>query len=202
LRLLKTGGRAAVIVPDGVLFGSTKSHQVIRQTLVEQHKLDAVIAMPSGVFKPYATVSTAILLFTRTGNGGTDNVWFYDMQADGWSLDDKRNALLSELQQEALNRRLLGEAGVAFDSHEQCNLPDILDRWFARDDERARARSEQSFLVPKAEIVGNGYDLSLNRYKQVIYKEVQYDAPEVILARIKALQKAMDEGIETLEGML
>lgn len=202
LRLLKIGGRAGVIVPDGVLFGSTKSHQAIRQTLVEQHKLEAVISMPSGVFKPYAGVSTAILLFTRTGNGGTDDVWFYDMQADGWSLDDKRNALLSEPQQEVLNRRLLGELGVAFDGHEQCNLPDILERWSARDGEKGRARSEQSFLVPKAEIVGNGYDLSINRYKQVIYKEVQYEAPQAILARIKALQKTMDEGIEALEQML
>ena len=202
LRLLKTGGRAAVIVPDGVLFGSTKSHHAIRQTLVEQHRLEAVISMPSGVFKPYAGVSTAILLFTKTGNGGTDDVWFYDMRADGWSLDDKRNALLSEEQQEALNRCLLGEEGVPFEAHEQCNLPDILDRWLARDGEKDRARSEQSFLVPKAEIVGNGYDLALNRYKQVIYEEVRYDPPQAILARIKALQQAMDQGIEALEGML
>ncbi|MOA01293.1 Type I restriction enzyme EcoKI M protein [compost metagenome] len=202
LRLLRTGGRAAVIVPDGVLFGSTKSHQAIRQTLVDKHKLEAVISMPSGVFKPYAGVSTAILLFTKTGNGGTDDVWFYDMRADGWSLDDKRNALLSEAQQEALNRRLLGEAGEPFEAHEQCNLPDILDRWFAREGEKGRARSEQSFLVPKEEIVGNGYDLAINRYKQVVYEEVQYDAPQVILARIKALQQAMEQGIEALEGML
>ncbi|ATR81717.1 N-6 DNA methylase [Pseudomonas sp. HLS-6] len=202
LRLLKTGGRAGVIVPDGVLFGSTKSHQAIRQTLVEQHKLEAVISMPSGVFKPYAGVSTAILLFTKTGNGGTDDVWFYDMRADGWTLDDKRNELLSDAQQVALNRRLLGEQGVSFEAHAQCNLPDILDRWFARDGEKGRARSEQSFLVPKAEIVGNGYDLSINRYKQVIYEDVQYEAPQAILTRIKELQRAMDEGIAALEGML
>lgn len=202
LRLLKTGGRAAVIVPDGVLFGSTKSHQAIRQTLVDKHKLEAVISMPSGVFKPYAGVSTAILLFTKTGNGGTDDVWFYDMRADGWSLDDKRNALLSDSQQAELNRRLLGEEGVQFDGHEQCNLPDILDRWFARAGEKDRLRSEQSFLVPKAEIVGNAYDLSINRYKQVVYQEVQYDTPQVILTRIKALQQAMEQGIEALEGML
>jgi len=202
LRLLKTGGRAAVIVPDGVLFGSTKSHQAIRQTLVDKHKLEAVISMPSGVFKPYAGVSTAILLFTKTGNGGTDDVWFYDMRADGWSLDDKRSALLSEAQQAELNRRLSGEEGVPFEAHDRCNLPDILDRWFAREGEKDRQRTEQSFLVPKAEIVGNAYDLSINRYKQVIYEEVQYDTPQVILARIKALQKAMDRGIEALEGML
>lgn len=202
LRLLKTGGRAAVIVPDGVLFGSSKSHRAIRQTLVEQHKLDAVIAMPSGVFKPYAGVSTAILLFTKTGNGGTDDVWFYDMRADGWSLDDKRKELLSQAQQESLYRHLQGERGELFEAHEQCNLPDILHRWFARDDERVRARSDQSFLVPKAEIVGNGYDLSINRYKQLIYKDVQYDAPKAILGRIKALQDAMEQGIKALEGML
>lgn len=202
LRLLKTGGRAAVIVPDGVLFGSTKSHQAIRQTLIEQHKLDAVISMPPGVFKPYAGVSTAILLFTKTGNGGTGDVWFYDMRADGWSLDDKRKELLSEAQQEALNRRLLGEDGVPFDAHEHCNLPDILNRWFARDGEKDRARGEQSFLVPKAEIVGKGYDLSIGRYKEVPFREVRYDSPPVILARIKDLQRAMDQGIKALESML
>ena len=198
LRMLKAGGRAAVIVPDGVLFGSTKSHKEIRETLVEKHKLEAVISMPSGVFKPYAGVSTAILFFTKTGVGGTDNVWFYDMQADGYNLDDKRTPLISDEQRETL----FDHDNAAFESHDKCNIPDILQRWFNRDQEQGRARTEQSFLVPKAEIVQNGYDLSINRYKQVVYEEVQYDPPKVILGRIKELQKAMDSGIRALEGML
>jgi len=198
LRMLKAGGRAAVIVPDGVLFGSTKAHQEIRQTLVEKHKLEGVVSMPSGVFKPYAGVSTAILFFTKTGVGGTDKVWFYDMQADGYSLDDKRTPLISDEQREHLFER----NDAAFDTHDKCNIPDIIARWFARKQEGSRARTEQSFLVPKDEIVQNGYDLSVNRYKQVVYEEVQYDPPKVILVRIKKLQQAMDEGISELEGML
>jgi type I restriction enzyme M protein len=213
LRMLKAGGRAAVIVPDGVLFGSTKAHQEIRQTLVEKHKLEGVVSMPSGVFKPYASVSTAILFFTKTGVGGTDKVWFYDMQADGFSLDDKRTPLISDEQRETLFDRATamdgGSAGNAgavsgpkFTDHDKCNIPDVINRWFARDKEKRRARTEQSFLVPRAEIVQNGYDLSINRYKEVVYEEVQYDSPKVILKRIKELQKAMDEGIRALEGML
>jgi type I restriction enzyme M protein len=183
LRLLKASGRAAVIVPDGVLFGSSKAHKELRRLLVEDHKLDGIVSMPSGVFRPYAGVSTAILLFTKTNSGGTDNVWFYDMQADGYSLDDKRNPLDAN-------------------KHDCNNLPDVLKRWQHRDAEKKRARTEQSFLVPKAEIVGNDYDLSINRYKQVVYEEVQHDSPQVILAELKVLEAEIMRGMEELEGML
>lgn len=183
LRLLKPGGRAAVIVPDGVLFGSSKAHKTLRRAIVEDHKLDGIVSMPSGVFRPYAGVSTAILFFTRTDSGGTDNVWFYDMQADGFSLDDKRNALDQA-------------------KHETNNLPDILRRWQQRDAEASRTRTEQSFLVPKAEIAGNDYDLSINRYKQIVYAEVQHESPKKILAELKALEAEILKGMEELEGML
>ena len=187
MRQLKIGGRSAVIVPDGVLFGSTKAHKEIRQKLIEEQKLDAVISMPSGVFKPYAGVSTAILVFTKTNSGGTDKVWFYDMQADGYSLDDKRTPLVKE-----------GEAVT----HSLDNIPDILARWDNLADEHTHARTEQSFMVDKEAIVSNGYDLSLNRYKEVIYTEIDYDAPKVIMERIKILQTAMDKGLSELEGVL
>ena len=187
LRMLKAGGRAAVIVPDGVLFGSTKAHTKIRESLVENQKLQAVISMPSGVFKPYAGVSTAILIFTKTNSGGTDKVWFYDMQADGYSLDDKRTLLAK---------------GDAAPTHEQNNIPDILKRFNRLEAEAQRARTDQSFIVDKQSIVDQGYDLSINRYKEVVYEEVTYDKPEVIIGRIKALQKAMTEGVGELEGLV
>lgn len=183
LRLLKPGGRAAVIVPDGVVFGSSKAHKELRRMLVEDHKLDGIVSMPSGVFRPYAGVSTAILLFTKTNSGGTDNVWFYDMQADGFSLDDKRNPL---------------DAG----RHEHNNLPDVLKRWQHRKGETQRVRTEQSFLVPKAEIVGHDYDLSINRYKQVVHEAVEHDPPPKIIAELKVLEAEIMEGMEELEGML
>ena len=183
LRLLKPGGRAAVIVPDGVLFGSSKAHKELRRMLVEDHKLDGIVSMPSGVFRPYAGVSTAILLFTKTNSGGTDQVWFYDMQADGYSLDDKRNLL---------------DAG----KHESNNLPDILKCWQKRGKESGRARTDQSFLVPKSEIAGNDYDLSINRYKQVMHEEVQHDPPQKILADLKTLEVEILKGMDELEGML
>lgn len=187
LRLLKPGGRAAVIVPDGVLFGSSTAHKALRQKLVEEQKLEAVISMPSGVFKPYAGVSTAILFFTRTDSGGSDQVWFYDMQADGYSLDDKRTPLNSE----GSNR------------HANNNIPDILARWQTRNStERSRQRSEQSFLVPKAEIAGNDYDLSINRYKEIVYAEMKYDAPLEILAELEQLEAEIQEGMAELRGML
>ena len=148
LQLLETGGRAAVIVPDGVLFGSSKAHRELRRMLVEEQKLDAVVKLPSGVFKPYAGVSTAILFFTRTDSGGTDDVWFYDVRADGFSLDDKRNAIEAD------------------------DLPDVLSRWQDLAPEQDRARTEQSFLVPKADIVAEGYDLSLNCYREIEHDEV------------------------------
>ena len=179
LRLLQTGGRAAVIVPDGVLFGSSKAHKTLRKILVEDQKLDAIVSMPSGVFKPYAGVSTAILLFTKTNSGGTDNVWFYDMQADGFSLDDKRTP-----------------------QPDNSNLADILARWQERDDEKKRNRTDQSFLVPKAEIAGNDYDLSINRYKEVEYEALEYDPPKVILRRLAKLEKEIEKGRRELEEML
>ena len=179
LRLLQTGGRAAVIVPDGVLFGSSKAHKALRRMLVEEQKLDAIISMPSGVFKPYAGVSTAIVLFTRTNSGGTDQVWFYDMRADGFSLDDKRSP-----------------------QPETSDLPDILARWQNRAAETERKRTDQSFLVPGAEIVGNDYDLSINRYKEVEYEAVDHDPPRVILARLARLEEEIAAGRKELEGLL
>lgn len=152
LRLLKPGGRAAVIVPDGVLFGSSNAHKELRRTLVEDHKLDAVVSLPAGAFKPYAGVSTAILLFTKTNSGGTDQVWFYDLQADGWSLDDKRQPLLDEAKLGPTPASALSEA-----EHAKNNLPDALTRWAQRDgSERQRARTAQSFCVPKSDIAAQG----------------------------------------------
>ena len=202
LRLLKTGGRAAVIVPDGVLFGSSKAHKELRRKLVEEQKLDAVISLPGGVFKPYAGVSTAILLFTKTMSGGTDNVWFYDMQADGWSLDDKRQPLLDAsllgLQPLLDKREQLSEA-----EHTKNNLPDVLTRWAQRhSSERERPRTAQSFCVPKADIEANGYDLSINRYKEVVHAQVQHRAPGEILAELRALEGEIALGMDALEGML
>lgn len=202
LRLLKTGGRAAVIVPDGVLFGSSKAHKELRRKLVEEQKLDAVISLPGGVFKPYAGVSTAILLFTKTMSGGTDHVWFYDMQADGWSLDDKRQPLLDAsllgLQPLLDKREQLSE-----EDHSKNNLPDVLTRWAQRHgSERERPRTAQSFCVPKADIEANGYDLSINRYKEVVHEQVQHRAPGEILAELRALEDEIARGMEALEGML
>ena len=179
LRLLQSGGRAAVIVPDGVLFGSSNAHQTLRRMLVEEQKLDAIVSMPSGVFKPYAGVSTAILFFTKTNSGGTDNVWFYDMKSDGFSLDDKRSP-----------------------QPEKSDLPDILARWRNRDAEKGRKRTEQSFCVPKAEIAGNDYDLSINRYKEVEHEAVDYDPPQVILERLANLEEEIAEGRKKLEELL
>ncbi|QWT22477.1 type I restriction-modification system subunit M [Bacillus sp. NP157] len=183
LRLLKAGGRAAVIVPDGVLFGSSKAHHALRRLLVEDHKLDGVVSMPSGVFRPYAGVSTAILLFTKTNSGGTDEVWFYDMHADGYSLDDKRSPLSSE-------------------THNTNNLPDILARWRNRGDDVGRSRSDQSFFVPRSEIARSGYDLSVNRYKVVIHEETQHSSPQSILGDLKTLEAEIAKGLATLEALL
>jgi type I restriction enzyme M protein len=198
LRLLNPGGRAAVIVPDGVLFGSSKAHKELRQLIVEGHKLDAVVSLPSGVFKPYAGVSTAILFFTKTNSGGTDHVWFYDLQADGWSLDDKRQPLLDESQLGPTPAQPLSAA-----EHAKNNLPDALTRWRLKDStERHRARTDQSFCVPKADIAANGYDLSINRYKTVVHEAVEHDAPAEILARLAALDADIANGMRALEGML
>lgn len=178
LRMLKKGGRCACIVPDGVLFGSSKAHTSIRKELVENHQLQAVISMPSGVFKPYAGVSTAVLVFTKTGAGGTDKVWFYDMQADGFSLDDKR----SEISEN--------------------DIPDIISRFHNMEQEAERARTEQSFFVPKEEIVENGYDLSINKYKKVEYTPVEYPSTQEILTELHELEMQITTGFAELEGML
>jgi type I restriction enzyme M protein len=196
LRLLKNGGRAAVIVPDGVLFGSSKAHRELRKILVEDQKLDGVVKLPGGVFKPYAGVSTAILLFTKTNSGGTDRVWFYEVEADGWSLDDKRAPLLAE-------ERLGVLAQLTKEEHGKNNLPDVLARWGERDGkERKRPRTAQSFSVPKDEIVGNGYDLSLNRYKEVVHEVVEHVPPGEILKGLGVLEKEIIKGMKDLEGML
>ncbi|MCT0212440.1 type I restriction-modification system subunit M [Synechococcus sp. CS-1327] len=198
LQLLKPGGRAAVIVPDGVLFGSSKAHKELRRTLVEDHFLEGVVSLPSGVFRPYAGVSTAILLFTKTGKGGTDQVWFYDLTADGWSLDDKRNPLLPLEKLGPAPKEPLGDG-----EHAKNNLLDALTRWKERNgSERERARTEQSFCVPKAEIVAEGYDLSLNRYKELIHEEVEHRPPLEILAELRTIEQEILQGIEELEGML
>ncbi len=197
LRLLQVGGRAAIIVPDGVLFGSSKAHKALRKELVEEQKLDAVVSMPSGVFKPYAGVSTAILFFTKTNSGGTDSVWFYDMQADGYSLDDKRTELLPRAQ---LGPR--PETELSEEEHAKNNLPDILARWQQREGETERARTAQSFLVPKAEIAENDHDLSINRYKEIEYEPVEYDPPKVILERLAGLEEEIAKGREDLRKLL
>ena len=183
LRLLKTGGRAAVIVPDGVLFGSSNAHKTLRQKIVEKQKLEAIISMPSGVFKPYAGVSTAIMIFTKTGSGGTDKVWFYDMQADGYSLDDKRTELDSS-------------------QHSNNNIPDILARWNNLSQETERQATEQSFMVDKETIAANGYDLSINRYKEVVYEQVEYEAPSKILADLEQLEQEILQGMNELKELL
>ncbi len=198
LRLLKPGGRAAVIVPDGVLFGSSNAHKKLRQTLVEDQKLDAVVKLPGGVFKPYAGVSTAILLFTKTNSGGTDFVWFYDVEADGWSLDDKRTALLDEDK--------LGPvvaAPLTVEEHAKNNLPDALARWAARDGaERERPRTAQSFCVPKADIAANGYDLSLNRYREVRHEATDHQAPHEILAELGRIEDEIRRGLDDLRELM
>lgn len=199
LRLLKTGGRAAVIVPDGVLFGSSNAHKTIRQALVEEHKLDAVIKLPSGVFKPYAGVSTAILVFTKTGVGGTDKVWFYDMKADGFSLDDKRTPLLQEEKLGVTPTQALNN-----EEHAKNNLPDVLARWEKRESsERKRPRTAQSFCVSKEDIAATGsYDLSINRYKEVEHEEIEYEKPSVIIKELRGLEKDISNGLAKLEEML
>jgi type I restriction enzyme M protein len=198
LRLLKPGGRAAVIVPDGVLFGSSNAHKALRRMLVEDQKLDAVISLPSGVFRPYAGVSTAILLFTKTNSGGTNHVWFYDCDADGWSLDDKRTQLLPDEK--------LGPVPAAApnaDDHLRNNLPDVLARWTARDStECERPRTAQSFCVSKGEIVTHGYDLSLNRYREVLHKVVEHQTPREILAELAELEDEIQGGVKELLEML
>ena len=178
VKMLQKGGRCACIVPDGVLFGSSSAHKAIRKEIVEKHFLQAVISMPSGAFKPYAGVSTAVLVFTQTGGGGTENVWFYDMKADGFSLDDKRSPV------------------------EENDIPDIVARFHNLDAEKARERTEQSFLVPKQEIVDNGYDLSINKYKKAEYKPVEYPQTEEILKNIEELESEIAANFAELRGLI
>ncbi len=236
LRQLKKGGRTAVIVPDGVLFGSSNAHKSIRKEIIDNHKLEAVISMPSGVFKPYAGVSTAIMIFTKTGTGGTDYVWFYDMKADGKSLDDKRNLLVDEAIFDGFAQakgdfspQKLEQLAQA---HDNFNLPQILDHYrYLKSDYWGKMhtkkgelihvhdipenlgfdkfiegtcthdysdRASQSFLVPVKEIKANDWDLSINRYKEIVYEEVEYDAPKVILDRIKKLDQERNALIQKL----
>lgn len=178
LRMLRKGGQCACIVPDGVLFGSSKAHKAIRKELVENHQLRAVISMPSGVFKPYAGVSTAVLVFTKTGAGGTENVWFYDMKSDGFSLDDKRSEV------------------------EENDIPDIIERFHHLDQEADRKRTEQSFFVPKQEIADNDYDLSINKYKKVEYVPVEYPSTTELMADLHELELEITAGLAELEEML
>ena len=178
LRILKLGGRAAVIVPDGVLFGSSKAHQALRKEIVDNNKLTAVISMPSGVFKPYAGVSTAILFFTKTNAGGTDKVWFYDMQADGYSLDDKRQEI------------------------EENDIPDIIARYKNLEQEEDRKRTEQSFFVPVEEIRENGYDLSINKYKEIEYVPVEYPSTLELMTKLDELNMEFSNDMEKLRELL
>lgn len=178
LRILKKGGRAAVIVPDGVLFGSSNAHKQIRKEIIENNKLEAVISMPSGVFKPYAGVSTAILIFTKTGSGGTDKVWFYDMKADGYSLDDKRQEISDN------------------------DIPDIIARYNNLEAEADRKRTDQSFLVPVEDIVSNDYDLSINKYKEVVYEKVEYEPTDVIMGKIETIEAEIQTEFAELKKLL
>jgi len=191
LRMLKVGGRAAVIVPDGVLFGSSKAHQQLRKTLIEDNQLEAIISLPSGVFKPYAGVSTAVMIFTKGGE--TDKVWFYDLLADGFSLDDKRNPLSGEGSND---------------------LPDLISQWREWNDEvqgnsdpknagkNFQDKTAKAFLVDKVEIASNKYDLSINRYKEVVYEEEEYDPPKEILSKLMDLESEIQKELKELEGML
>ena len=172
IRMLELGGRCASIVPDGVLFGNSSGHKSLRKELVDKQRLQAVISMPSGVFQPYSGVSTAILVFTKTNAGGTDKVWFYDMKADGYSLDQKRDAV------------------------KENDIPDVIARFRNLEAEADRTRKEQSFLVPVEEIRENDYDLSINKYKEVERVKVEYEKPEVVLGRIEGLQGEINETIK------
>jgi len=178
IEMLKIGGRCASIVPDGVLFGSSNAHKSLRKELVENQKLTAVISMPSGVFKPYAGVSTAILIFTKTNTGGTDKVWFYDMKADGFSLDDKRATV------------------------KENDIPDIIERFHNLNNEEDRKRTDQSFFVPKEEITKNGYDLSINKYKEKEYIPVEYPPTSKILADIEKLDQEVAKNLAELKKLL
>ncbi len=178
LKMLKVGGRCACIVPDGVLFGSSKAHKAIREELIENNKLEAVISMPSGVFKPYAGVSTGILIFTKTNHGGTDNVWFYNMTADGYSLDDKRTKV------------------------DDNDIPDIIQRFHSLYNEKNRKRTDKSFFVPKTEIVDNDYDLSINKYKEIEYERIEYPPTKEIMKEIVEINNEIAKELKELSKLL
>jgi type I restriction enzyme M protein len=178
LRMLKKGGRCAVIVPDGVLFGSSNAHKQIRREIIEKNRLEAIISMPSGVFKPYAGVSTAVMIFTKTSTGGTDKVWFYDMHADGYSLDDKR----AEIKEN--------------------DIPDIVKRFHNQKAEEKRKRTEQSFFVPFEEIEKKEWDLSINRYKEVLHEDMKHNSPKDLISEIKRLDKDRQKALQELENLL
>jgi type I restriction enzyme M protein len=178
LKGLQPGGRCAVIVPDGVLFGNSTAHRKIRETIIDGHKLEAIVSMPSGVFKPYAGVSTAVIIFTKTNSGGTDNVWFYDMTADGFSLDDKRNPIQDN------------------------DIDDIVTRYHSRNKEAKRTRTDKSFLVSVKEIQNNDYDLSIKSYKEVVYEHKYYEKPEVIISQIEQLDRERLALMNSLKDMI
>jgi type I restriction enzyme M protein len=186
LRMLKQGGRSATVVPDGVLFGSSKAHRALREMLLDENQLEAVISLPSGVFKPYAGVSTAIIVFTKGGQ--TENVFFYDVQQDGYSLDDKRTPS--------------SENDTPIGPLEKNDLPDVLEKWRNRDKLKLNDRKEKAFFVSAEEIRKEKYDLSINRYKEIVYEEVVYEAPKVILKKLRALQDEISKDLDALEGML
>jgi type I restriction enzyme M protein len=198
LRLLKPGGRAAVVVPEGVLFGPSNAHKQLRRMLVSEQKLEAVISLPSGVFRPYSGVSTAVLVFTKTNSGGTENVWFYEVLADGWSLDDRRTPLL-----ESSKLGATPEIELSSVEHQANNLPDILRRWTKRaSSELSRARTDQSFCVPKEVIEAQDYDLSRIRYREVIHEEVRHQSPKLILRELQKLEAEIQKDLSGLGEIL
>ena len=176
INIMKTGGRTSVIVPDGVLFGSSRAHKALRKMVIEECELKAIISMPSGVFRPYAGVSTGIMHFAKGGT--TENVWFYDMEADGYSLDDKRNEV------------------------EENDIPDVLEKWAERDPSKESDRTAKSFFVPVREIKENDYDLSINRYKEIVYEPIEYDPPLEIIQKLKEMEHGILKDLEELEAML
>ena len=195
IKLLKPGGRAAIVVPDGILFKSNKANKALRKILIEEQKLDAVISMPSGVFKPYSGVSTSILIFTKTNSGGTNKVWFYDMSADGFSLDDHRSPLLenSKLGVNPLQK-------LTNEDHSKNNLPDILSRWHKREEnESLRSNKEQSFNVDKKEIQDADYDLILSSYKTLELKNEKHTPPQEIISELKILENKIISELNNLE---
>ena len=198
IKMLKPGGQAAVIVPDGVLFKSSNANKEIRRILVEDQKLDAVISLPSGVFKPYAGVSTAILIFTKTNSGGTDTVWFYDMNADGYSLDDHRKPLLED---DKLGTNPIEK--LKKEEHLKNNLPDIFLRWKEREGkEHKRSKKEQSFTVTKDKIKDTGYSLNLNEYKEILHEHQEHISPTQLISELKTLETDINNELKEIEKLI